>query len=310
MMEALIAETAERIFADHVDKNLLDRAEAPASGEFPDALWRVVQNAGLHLVGRQDSGSDLGDLFGLLKIAGRHALPLPLAEVLVANSVLPDVPPGAGFATIGVDGVAPWARAASRVLDLKGVLHISFAVEPGANIAGEPRDRVRAGRAVPFEVPGEVYRYMGLSRTSLMAGALERTMEMTVDYATQRTQFGRPIAKFQAIQHGLAVLAGEVAAAVRACDGAIEALGTDGAENQIAAAKARVGEAAGVVAEIAHQVHGAFGFTHEHSLHHYTRRLLAWRDEYGREREWQEQLGRRAAARGADQLWDFITRGQ
>ena len=57
-------------------------------------------------------------------------------------------------------------------------------------------------------------------------------------------------------------------------------------------------------------MHGAFGFTHEHSLHHYTRRLLAWRDEYGREREWQEQLGRRAAARGADQLWDFITRGQ
>ena len=309
-MEALIAQTAERIFADHVDKDLLDRAEAPASGVFPDALWRVVQDAGLHLVGRPDSGSDLGDLFGLLKVAGRHALPLPLAEVLVANAVLPDVPDGSGFATIAVDGIAPWARAASHVLDLDGAVHVAFTVEPGANIAGEPRDHVRGGRAAPFDVPGEAYRYMGLSRTSLMAGALERTMEMTVDYATERTQFGRPIAKFQAIQHSLAVLAGEVAAAVRSCDGAVEALGSDGADNQIAAAKARVGEAAGIVAEIAHQVHGAFGFTHEHSLHHYTRRLLAWRDEYGREREWQEQLGRRAAARGADQLWDFITRGQ
>lgn len=309
-MEALIAQTAERIFADHVDKNLLDRAEAPASGEFPDALWRVVQDAGLHLVGRPDSGSELGDLFGLLKVAGRHALPLPLAEVLVANAVLPDVPAGADFVTIAVDGVAPWGRAASRVLDLDGTLHTSFAVEPGANIAGEPRDRVRAGRTAPFDVPGEAYRYMALSRTSLMAGALERTMEMTVDYATERSQFGRPIAKFQAIQHNLAVLAGEVAAAVRACDGAIESLGSDGADNQIAAAKARVGEAAGVVAEIAHQVHGAFGFTHEHNLHHFTRRLLAWRDEYGREREWQERLGLRAVARGADQLWDFITRGQ
>lgn len=309
-METLIAETAERIFADHVDKALLDRAEAPASGEFPDALWRVVQDAGLHLVGRPDSGTELGDLFGLLKVAGRYALPLPLAEVLVANAVLPDGAEGAGFTTIAVDGIAPWARAAARILDLDGTLHVSFAVEPGANIAGEPRDRVLAGQTVHVEVPGEIRRYMGLSRTSLMAGALERTMEMAVDYATERTQFGRPIAKFQAIQHSLAVLAGEVAAAVRACDGAIEALGTDGADNHIAAAKARVGEAAGIVAEIAHQVHGAFGFTHEHSLHHFTRRLLAWRDEYGREREWQERLGRRAAARGADQLWDFITRDQ
>ena len=309
-MEALIAQTAERIFADHVDRNLLDRAEAPASGEFPNALWRVVQSAGLHLVGRPDSGSDLGDLFGLLKVAGRHALPLPLAEVLVANAVLPDGAAGAEFTTIAVDGVAPWARAASRVLDLDGTLHVSFAVEPGANIAGEPRDRVSVGRTAEVALPGETYLYMGLSRTSLMAGALERTMEMTIDYATERTQFGRPIAKFQAIQHSLAVLAGEVAAAVRACDGAVEALGSDAADSQIAAAKARVGEAAGVVVEIAHQVHGAFGFTHEHSLHHYTRRLLAWRDEYGREREWQERLGRRAVARGADQLWDFITRGR
>ena len=309
-MESLIEQTAERIFADHVDKGLLDRAEAPAAGVFPGALWHTVQDSGLHLVGRPDSGSGLGDLFGLLKVAGRHALPLPLAEILVANAVLPEVPDGAGFTTIAVDGVAPWGRASNRVLDLDGTLHESFTVEPGANIAGEPRDRVYPGRSAAVAVPGELYLYMGLSRTSLMAGALERTMEMAVDYATERSQFGRPIAKFQAIQHSLAVLAGEVAAAIRACDGAIESLGSDGADNQIAAAKARVGEAAGIVAEIAHQVHGAFGFTHEHSLHHFTRRLLAWRDEYGREREWQEQLGRRAAARGADRLMDFITRGR
>ena len=308
-MEALIGQTAERIFADHVDKALLDRAEAPA-GVFPDALWRTVQDAGLHLVGRPDSGSELGDLFGLLKVAGRHAAPLPLAEVLVANAVLPDVPDGAGFTTVAVDGIAPWARAAKQVLDLDGTLHVSFTVEPGANIAGEPRDRVHAGEIAAVAVPSELHLYMALSRTSLMAGALERTMEMAVDYATERSQFGRPIAKFQVIQHNLAVLAGEVAAAVRACDGAIESLGSAGADNQIAAAKARVGEAAGVVAEIAHQVHGAFGFTHEHSLHHFTRRLLAWRDEYGGEREWQERLGRRAAARGGDQLMDFITRGR
>lgn len=309
-MEALIAETAERIFADHVDKALLDSAEASAGGMFPAPLWRIVHEAGLHLVGRADSGSGLADLFGLLKVAGRHAVPLPLAEVLIANAVLADVPDGKGLTTIAVAGVAPWARAATAVLDLDGGLHVAFTIEPGENIAGEPRDRVLAERTVSIAVPDHLYSYLGLTRAALMTGALQRVMAMAIDYATERTQFGRPIAKFQAIQHGLAVLAGEVAAAVRACDGAIESLGGSDADNQVAAAKARVGEAAGTVAEIAHQVHGAFGFTHEHSLHHFTRRLLAWRDEYGRERDWQEQLGRRAAARGADGLWDFITRGR
>ena len=305
-MDRLIAETAERMFGDHVDKALLDAAEA---GAFPDELWRIIREAGLHLVGRADSGSRLADLFGLLKVAGRHAVPLPLAEALLANAVLPEESEGTGFTTVAVDGVAPWARAANGVIDLDGNLHVAFDVEQGANIAGEPRDRIRSRRSVPTALPEPFYEYLALSRTALMAGALERTMAMAIDYATERQQFGRPIAKFQAIQHSLALLAGEVAAAVRACDGAIESLGRTAAANRIAAAKARVGEAAGTVAEIAHQVHGAFGFTHEHSLHHFTRRLLAWRDEYGREREWQERLGRRAAARGADGLWDFIARG-
>jgi alkylation response protein AidB-like acyl-CoA dehydrogenase len=71
-------------------------------------------------------------------------------------------------------------------------------------------------------------------------------------------------------------------------------------------AKARVGEAAGVASEIAHQVHGAMGFTHEHQLHHFTRRLLAWRDEFGRENYWQQRIGRQIASGGADALWDFV----
>ena len=48
----------------------------------------------------------------------------------------------------------------------------------------------------------------------------------------------------------------------------------------------RVGEAAGDGAAIAHQVHGAMGFTYEHSLHHFTRRLWAWREEFGNESFW------------------------
>ena len=149
---------------------------------------------------------------------------------------------------------------------------------------------------------------LALLRAVQMSGCLARTLELSLEYAQERVQFGRPISKFQAIQHQLAVMAGEVAAATRAADGALERLGDSRFQVQLAVAKARVGEAAGIAAEIAHQVHGAMGFTHEHRLHHHTRRLWAWRDEFGNEAHWQRQLGQHVAAVGADQVWDFITR--
>jgi len=74
----------------------------------------------------------------------------------------------------------------------------------------------------------------------------------------------------------------------------------------VAAAKARVGEAAGIVAEQAHQVHGAMGYTHEHQLHHFSRRLWAWRDEFGNETYWQQRLGTHLAGLGAERVWDFL----
>ena len=56
-----------------------------------------------------------------------------------------------------------------------------------------------------------------------------------------------------------------------------------------------------------HQVHGAIGFTYEHSLHFATRRLWSWRAEFGSESVWAIELGRRVAARGADNLWNDLT---
>lgn len=185
-------------------------------------------------------------------------------------------------------------------------MSVDFDVAEDANLAGEARDRIRLRNARRVDVPGQLVERMALSRAALMAGALEGILSMAIDYATEREQFGRPIAKFQAVQHNLAVLAGEVAAARCACDGAIMSATSPNFGVAVGAAKARVGEAAGVAAEIAHQVHGAMGFTHEHSLHHFTRRLWAWRDEYGREARWQVQLGRRVASGGADSVWEFL----
>ncbi|MBK80883.1 MAG: acyl-CoA dehydrogenase [Gammaproteobacteria bacterium] len=318
MTDTMLTDAAERMFADLCDKAMLDAAE---DGAFPSALWNTVAESGFHQLAMPDSGVSLGDAFAVVGIAGRHALPLPLAETLLANRWLAG---SDGLATIGQvqDGWivdAPWGRAADRILGLDAERGACVVVElgegvqvrEGANLAGEPRDAVAlpdGAEWLPLLEPA--YAYLALARAVASAGCLARVLELTLQYAGEREQFGRAISRFQAIQHSLAVMAGEVAAAGRAADAAVDALDGDRLELEVAVAKARVGEAAGVVAEIAHQVHGAMGFTHEHQLHHFTRRAWAWRDEFGNETHWQRRLGRHLAAGGADGLWAFIaTRG-
>ena len=316
----LIADTALRIFADACDKACRDRAEA---GEFPAALWRLVEENGLNLLGTPESDTSLGDACAVLSVAGGRAVPLPLAETLIANRLWTETGRAAfaGVTTIALAGAdAPWARASGRVLFVaaNGSTDARLAAAPletlevrtGVNLAGEARDRVvEPSRMDWVDSPrsyGDVVALLALTRVVMMAGCLETVLGMSIGYAMQRKQFGRPIAQFQAIQHQLAVLAGEAAAARRAADAATERVDDARFVMEVAAAKARVGEAAGRGAEIAHQVHGAMGFTHEHELHQFTRRLWAWRDEYGSEAFWQAHLGRAVAAGGADAAWAFI----
>ena len=154
-------------------------------------------------------------------------------------------------------------------------------------------------------------------RAVQMSGALEAILEIAVAYANERVAFERPIAKFQAVQHNLARLAGEVAAAMAAAGSAADAIamrtaGTcaggfdDAVLLEVAAAKIRVGEAAGEGAGIAHQVLGAIGFTREHVLHRFTQRLWAWRDDFDNESAWAVRLGALVAAGGGEGLWPLL----
>jgi acyl-CoA dehydrogenase len=131
----------------------------------------------------------------------------------------------------------------------------------------------------------------------------------TVQYAGERQQFGRPLGRFQAVQMELAEMAGEVTAVAALVDAAVQAL--DRRENVVpaaAAAKVRAGAAVEVVARLAHQVHGAIGFTQEHKLHHLTRRCWSWRDEAGTETAWAGVLGAGLLTDGPDVLWPALTR--
>lgn len=218
----------------------------------------------------------------------------------------------------------PWGRDVSAVVTLAehdGQTYLcllrpeQYQLTLDTNLAGEPRDTlaITASLGADSVAPSP----SGFGRTELravgaamrclaIAGATDRILAMSVNYANERRQFGRPIGKFQAIQQNLAVLAAHAASASAAADIAAEAVSLNPNLLAVAAAKIGSGEAAGPAASIAHQVHGAIGFTEEHSLHFFTKRLWAWRDEFGREAEWSHLVGKQAAEAGADGLWALI----
>jgi acyl-CoA dehydrogenase len=144
-----------------------------------------------------------------------------------------------------------------------------------------------------------------------MAGALQQAVDLSVQYANEREQFGRPIGKFQVIQNYLAEIAGEAAAAEAAADNAVDVLaagaGVQDIGRIVGAAKAVTGRAAGIVNRIAHQIHGAIGFTDEHRLQYTTRRLWSWRDEYGTDAQWATVLGTSLCRAGGAALWPTLT---
>lgn len=229
-------------------------------------------------------------------------------------------------------GVA-WARYATRVAVLVAGpdgADLVLSVDPsasgvelaeGANLAGEPREGLRldvvvaaADVAKASEGARELLgRRAALARALLLAGAAGKALARSIQYAGERVQFGRPISKFQAIQQQLALAAAEVAAGRAAAEAAARIAAAsdfagDDAGFAVAVAKARTSEAAGVIARIAHQVHGAIGFTLEHDLRLSTTRLWAWREENGSEAYWHSAIGRRVLAEGADGLWPLLVR--
>ncbi len=351
----MLLESVGRLFQDHCTKDVADKAE---TGIFPAALWRAVSETGVPLAALPESagGADAewSDLFAVLRVAGRFAAPIPLAETMLAawvasaaglpvseqpmtvGPVRPDdrltlERAGNGWRLFGRASRLPWGAQAGQVVliadgpDGETVVTFGDGVKgavpsPGRNMAGEPRDSFTfdgaglAGNAVAPVGPGvnraALYGRGALARAVMMAGAMDRALDTAVTYAGERKQFGKPIAKFQAVQQQLAVMAGQVAAAGAAADAGIEALSHDDPAMQeflIAIAKTRVGDAATLASEIAHQVHGAIGFTKEYSLQLSTRRLWSWRDEFGGEVEWAARVGAFICARGADALWPTLT---
>lgn len=343
--EEVLSETASKLLESLCDRMTIDSVEA-GHWPGP-AWQRLVSDGWLRIaVPESEGGAGLGwpEAIGFARLAGYHNAPLPIVEAVLALGLAaemgcddfeeltsfapglgPDLPELAHNGKRTLNGVlhrVPWGRHADRIAALArdgGAVRLVVAdrkkaeVRQSQNLAGEPRDTLTfqnvptAFVSEPLAQPQRPPAFLALARASQMAGALQRVMELTVAYANDRKQFGRPIGKFQAIQQQLAVLAEQASAADSAVRAAILSLGTDRAVSHCAAAKIRAGEAASAAAAIAHGVHAAIGFTREHALQLSTRRLWSWRDEAGNEAYWANQLGREVCALSGSQLWPWLT---
>lgn len=236
---------------------------------------------------------------------------------------------GDGWRIHGEVAHVPWGRhCAHLVLQAwhAGECHLvivesrALSWQPGANLAREPRDGLRLLDVQPLQVArwplagaapagSSIRLYGAWLRAGQTAGAVQRALELAIRYVGEREQFGRPLAKFQAVQQQLAGAVSEGAAVSAAADHASHGAHQAGAAAAIAVAKITAAEAAGKVAAVTHAVHGAIGFTAEHALHHATQRLWSWRSEFGNLRWWSERLGLALCQQGAATAWYALADG-
>jgi acyl-CoA dehydrogenase len=256
---------------------------------------------------------------GPMTLIEHASAPLLRVETVGANTVLHGTVHRVPFARHCRWAVISLASGQIALLDLTA--RAGLRLIPANDPAGMPIDsleldglKVTATAANPLPGLAEPIWTLGATATAMMmVGAMESVLAQSVQYANDRVQFGRPIGKYQAIQQQLALMAGDVAASrvaalVAAADmPSVDQPGTRATMFSAAVAKARCGEAATRCTSIAHQVHGAIGFTYEHPLNFATRRLSSWREAYGSDAAWAKTLGMLAIHGGGARFWPAVT---
>ncbi|MBP8308798.1 MAG: acyl-CoA dehydrogenase family protein [Burkholderiaceae bacterium] len=326
----LLTDSANRLFAQESPPARLRQAETdPAvAGE----LWRRLDEQGLSMACAPEAagGSALGwsAVRGLIEACGEHGVPVALPEMLAAHLLARaaglSLPAGRRVTLalarregdrLVADAVAGATQAHDVLVELDGrllLLEISPAVATHRrSTAGEPRcglswsgaERLLQGSVASAQ---ELLLAGAAIRCAQIAGAARRVVDMSVGYANDRVQFGRPIGKFQAVQQQLAVAAEWSAMAAMAARLALADPGLDLPHGRIAAAREVACAAAEQVCGVAHAVHGAIGVTAEYDLQLFTRRLKGWAAEFGSSRYWASRLGREVLANGGHQVWDQV----
>jgi len=295
----ILLEQVVRLYADGQNRRR-DETE-----ECDPVLWAKAEDLGLPLAMCPEAagGFELkwSELFDVLAHSASCGEPAPLGDTLVANALLcaAGQAPAQGpvFLSLpsGFAGSEPGLNlpADARVLTANGAA-IALASPAGA-----------ADRAIAARPPQEDQRILAgaLLRVVQIAGALQGALDLSVRYAQERSQFGRPLSKFQAVQHMLAQLASEAVATAAAARMACARMDDGDGSLAVAVAKLRAGRAVEKGAMLAHQIHGAIGVTLEYPLARLSRNMWRWSEDFGGERHWAVAVGRAGLAQGA---WETV----
>ncbi len=327
-MQDLFTDTMEQLLSIHCSPKAIRQIEC---GEGADSLWEALEESGFMdaLVCEECGGAglSLNESFPIIFSSGRHALPLPIGQTVLVRGVFaqasiphPDGPIAiAGAVKASDTGTVhctnvPFGRVCDWVLvdDGKAAALMPVAeatVAPsGGNGCLDANIQWSVRPANTISAPPN-YDWRSISAgvtAALLAGALERVFEMTLSFANDRVQFGKPIGKMQAIQQQLSVMAEQVFAAKMAAQMGFASGTIIPSSLGASLAKSRTSEAVVGVAAIGHAVHGAMGFTEEYDLQLYTRRLHEWRMAYGSESYWNHIIGAKALAADHTRALDFV----
>ena len=285
-------------------------------------LWQLIEASGFAdaLVDEAQGGAglSLSAVYPILELCGAFALPVPLGETILARALLAH----AGIAILrgsialasawsSADGgvvcdtvhggqVADWVLVSlgagyeTLPANVNLLLPVSQAKKSAVGFCLDAKlewPQAIASAALRFPCQHNLKELQACIYAAQLAGAMQSVFTRTLHYANDRNQFGRPIGKFQAIQHQLSVMAEHAFAARMAAQMGCRSSTFMPESLCVAVAKARSSEAAVEVAALSHSIHGAIGFTQEFDLQLFTRRLHLWRQAGGSESYWHAVLG-------------------
>lgn len=297
-MEDMLVDPFRRMLADVADAQAVRAAER--TGDI-GPIWAAINASGYldALLPEEQGGAGLRleDIYPLVTETGAASLPVPFAETVVARALLAargaTAPADAIIVLAAPSPVVPLARAATHALVSNGdridLVRLDEAGDDAFGTLGGPV--IAASEPVlSIEADGvDLTVFAAGLLAAKMAGAMRRLLDMSLRFAEERQQFGRPLGKFQAIQHQLAVMAEQVITVQVAAN--IGMSGDHFDPLKVALAKCRASEASHEVCAIAHAVHGAIGVTAEYDLQLLTRRLKEWQLAFGSESYWAARIG-------------------
>jgi acyl-CoA dehydrogenase len=309
----------------------LARIRAVEAGASVIDLWAALEESGFlnAMLSEEEGGAgvSLAEACPLLQALGRHLVPVPFAQTMLARSLLAAAgaqrPEGSivFVSPTTFDGAyrqsaVPQAQVADYALVDLGERMILTSLSDAtvtpigvhASRAADVSWQSSAPALATIPSPAGGLRVIAaVLRATEIAGAGEQVLAMTVAYASGRVQFGKPISKQQAIQQQLAVMAEHTVMARMAAQLGC-AHGLPPPTNIAAVAKQVASTAVTAITATAHAVHGAIGISEECDLQLYVRRLHEWRMADGTESYWAERLGRSRLASDATNSVDFVRR--